>query len=280
MVAAIVLSAVRSVPESPSVAGSELPKSMAALGDSMSRATNVCCRYQDGARHSWSTGFGPRDGVRSHYERLLASEPAIRGGNHNVARSGATIADLPRQAARAVAREAEYVTILVGANDACRSSRRTMTPVREFRDQFRSAMDALRSGLPRARIFVASIPDLYRLWEVYRDDPVATTVWRVAEICPSMLSSTNTEEDRRAVLDRVRAYNQVLARECARRPICRFDDHAVFSFRFERRHVSALDYFHPSLAGQAALASLTWERSWWSAAALGASGLGTATGAP
>jgi hypothetical protein len=29
--------------------------------------------------------------------------------------------------------------------------------------------------------------------------------------------------------------------------------------------VSKLDWFHPSLRGQAALAALTWERSWWGA---------------
>ena len=32
-----------------------------------------------------------------------------------------------------------------------------------------------------------------------------------------------------------------------------FDDNAVFDFQFERNHVSRLDYFHPSLAGQATL---------------------------
>jgi hypothetical protein len=36
---------------------------------------------------------------------------------------------------------------------------------------------------------------------------------------------------------------------------------------FEARtagEVSKLDYFHPSLTGQSTLASLTWQRSWWS----------------
>jgi hypothetical protein len=32
---------------------------------------------------------------------------------------------------------------------------------------------------------------------------------------------------------------------------------------FSASQVSKLDYFHPSLAGQAALASITWQRSWW-----------------
>jgi hypothetical protein len=37
----------------------------------------------------------------------------------------------------------------------------------------------------------------------------------------------------------------------------------VFSFRFTKSMVSKLDYFHPSLSGQSALASLTWSKSWW-----------------
>ena len=44
----------------------------------------------------------------------------------------------------------------------------------------------------------------------------------------------------------------------------RFDGFAVYRYAFERDEVSRLDFFHPSLAGQRALASLTWERSWWS----------------
>lgn len=45
--------------------------------------------------------------------------------------------------------------------------------------------------------------------------------------------------------------------------LCRFDDLAVFNYPFTRGQVSQLDYFHPSLSGQATLASITWSRSWW-----------------
>jgi hypothetical protein len=38
----------------------------------------------------------------------------------------------------------------------------------------------------------------------------------------------------------------------------------VFNFQFARQDVSKLDYFHPNLTGQAALAEVTWQRSWWS----------------
>jgi hypothetical protein len=45
--------------------------------------------------------------------------------------------------------------------------------------------------------------------------------------------------------------------------MCRFDNLAVFNTQFTRDQVSKLDYFHPSLSGQAALASITWASSWW-----------------
>jgi lysophospholipase L1-like esterase len=242
-----------------------LPNRMSAIGDSITRATNVCCWYGDHPGSSWSTGGTTLDGVRSHYERIRAINPLIRGNNHNVARAGARMAEAPAQAARAVEQRAEYVTVLMGANDACTSSPSTMTSVEDFRAQFASAMQTLQSGLPEARIFVSSIPNVYRLWEIYKDSSVARFVWRTAKICQSMLSSSNTEQDRQTVLARVQAFNGVLATVCGQYEHCRFDDNAVFAYQFERSHVSKLDFFHPSLSGQQVLASITWSESWWSA---------------
>jgi hypothetical protein len=37
----------------------------------------------------------------------------------------------------------------------------------------------------------------------------------------------------------------------------------VFDYRFTSGQVTRLDYFHPSMSGQAALSSITWARSWW-----------------
>ena len=250
-------------PAPPASAGISLPNRMAAIGDSITRATNAWGWYGDHPRNSWSTGNSRFDGVRSHYERILAAKPAIAGRNHNDAVSGAKMADAQSQAARAVSQGAQYVTILLGANDACTSSRSTMTSVDAFRTQFQSAMQTLQTGLPNARIFVSSIPNIYRLWQIYHEDPVARTVWKVARICQSLLSPLNTEEDRQAVLARVRAFNDVLAEVCGQYANCRFDGYAVFNYAFERRHVSRLDYFHPSLGGQGVLASVTWSTSWW-----------------
>lgn len=240
-----------------------LPDRMASIGDSITRATNVCCWYGDHRRHSWSTGGAWFDGIRSHYERIRSANPGIGGRNHNLAARGARMRNGPSQAAAAVSNGAEYVTVMLGANDACTSSPSTMTSVSDFRGQFEETMTTLTTGLPDARVFVASIPNIYRLWEIYHDRAVARFVWRTARICQSMLAAGNGEAARQRVLNRVRAFNDVLAEECGEHPNCRFDGYAVFEFSFARRHISKLDFFHPSLSGQGKLASVTWARAWW-----------------
>jgi lysophospholipase L1-like esterase len=247
----------------PVSASPSLPDSIAAIGDSITRATDACCYYGDHPRQSWSTGGNPFGPVRSHYERVIARNPAVRGNAYNDARAGAKMADADGQAALAVSQGADYVTILMGANDVCTSSRETMTSVADFRAQFQSAMQTLTTGLPESHVFVASIPNVRRLWSLFRDDPVARFVWRAARICQSMLSPSNTAADREAVLERERRFNQVLAEVCGAYPNCRFDGNAVFEYPFTRDHVSRLDYFHPDLDGQAVLARVTWPLSWW-----------------
>jgi lysophospholipase L1-like esterase len=238
------------------------PASMAAIGDSITQAKNVCCWYTDHPANSWSTGTAWWDGVHSHYERLRAMRPGATARNVSV--SGARMSDAPTQAQEAVAHGAEYVTIMLGANDLCTSSPDTMTSVDVFRAQFRQALEILHAGLPEsAKVFVGSIPDVYQLWTIYRADWLAQFVWDVADVCPSLLSSSRSEEQRLAVRERNVAFNLVLTQECKAYAFCRFDENAVFAFPFERKHVSRLDFFHPSLLGAAELARVTWAQSWW-----------------
>jgi lysophospholipase L1-like esterase len=244
-----------------------LPNSMAAIGDSVTQAYDVCCYYGNHPANSWSTGAASWDGISSHYERILALKPSIQGHRYNDAVSGARMADAPNQATAAVSQGAKYVTILMGANDVCRSSISSMTSVDTYRAQFQQTLAILESGLPSsAHILVSSIPNIYHLWQIYHDSSVATLVWSTARICQSMLSSANTETDRQLVLARERAFNDVLAAECGKYTNCRFDGYAVFNYSFSRSQVSKLDYFHPSLSGQSAMANVTWAASWWPAA--------------
>jgi lysophospholipase L1-like esterase len=243
-----------------------LPSSIAGIGDSITRAFDVCCWYGEHPAQSWTTGGMPFDGISSHYERILGSNPSVYGHNYNDARTGARMRDAQGQAQTGVGQGAQYVTILMGANDACTSSPSTMTSVADFQAQYTATLRTLAAGLPAgAHVFVASIPNVYRLWQLFRSDATAQLVWATAQICQSMLSLANTEADRQAVLTRVQAFNQVLADGCGQYAFCRYDGGAVFNYAFTSGQVSKLDYFHPSLSGQAALASITWQRSWWGA---------------
>jgi lysophospholipase L1-like esterase len=240
-----------------------LPASMAAIGDSITRAYDVCCAYGDHPGQSWSTGATSYDGIASHYERIKGVNPAITGHAANDAVSGAKMSAAPTQAAKAVSQGARYVTILLGANDLCTSSPSTMTPTDTFRAQFSQAMATLMAQNPKPYVLVSSIPDLYQLWQVLHTNSLARTVWAAARICQSMLGATRTEAERQQVVAREQAFNQILAEVCAAYDRCRWDNGAVYHYQFSASQVSKLDYFHPGLSGQAALARVTWAASWW-----------------
>jgi lysophospholipase L1-like esterase len=239
------------------------PSSMAAIGDSITRAYDVCCSYGDHPGQSWSTGYTSYDGIASHYERIRQLNAAITGHAYNDAVSGAKMAAAPSQAAQAVSQGARYVTILLGANDLCTSSPSTMTSTTTLRSQFSQAMATLMAQDRKPYVFVSSIPNIYQLWQVLHTNSLARLVWATANICQSMLGATRTEAERQLVVDRERAFNQILAEECAKYTRCRWDGGAVYNYRFTASQVSSLDFFHPSLSGQAALARVTWAASWW-----------------
>jgi lysophospholipase L1-like esterase len=191
-----------------------LPNSMAALGDSITRAYDVCCSYRDHPGQSWSTGGAWYDGISSHYERIRRRNSEITGHAYNDAVTGARMSAVVDQARAAASQHAAYITVLLGANDLCTSSPSTMTSTDSFGIQFGQAMATLKQQLPQARIFVSSIPNIYQLWKVLHTNPIARTVWATAHICPSMLVATRTEAQRQQVVAREVAFNQILADTC------------------------------------------------------------------
>jgi len=237
------------------------PRSMAALGDSISRAFAVCCQSDEQPHRSWSTGTSRSGGVNSHLQRLHALRPGITGLNHAI--SGARVDDLPRQARAAVAQKAGYVTILIGANDLCASSASALTSPEAFEADITSSLAVLQRDLPRSRVLLSSIPDLHHLWSVLQGTESAGRAWASANTCPSMLNGANTEAERQLVVQRLQVFNEILAEACSRFANCRWDGGAVYGYKFSASDVSTLDFFHPSLGGQAALAELTWNASYW-----------------
>ncbi|MBG0855565.1 SGNH/GDSL hydrolase family protein [Streptomyces spinoverrucosus] len=244
----------------PAVVWDRSPGSIAAVGDSITRGFDACAVLVDCPEVSWATGDSPE--VNSLAVRLLGARAATHSWNYAV--SGTAMADLPAQMERAAAREPELVTVMTGANDACRSSTSAMTPVDDFRADFEDALHTLREALPKAQVYVASIPNLMRLWSEGRTNPLGKQVWKLG-ICPSMLGDADAvdaaaNERRATVQRRVMDYNAVLAEVCGADEYCRYDGGAVFEYRFGTAQLSPWDWFHPSKNGQARLAEIAYRK--------------------
>lgn len=267
------------------------PRTMAALGDSITRGYNTSgpgCPTGpalDCPKNSWATGTNPAvDSVR---ERLDAMSPQPLTA-YNDAVSGARAVNLLSQAQAAAAQEPDFVLIEIGANDACAS---TPTPTVTFQAQVRSALEALVAGNRSVYIQLMSIPDINQLRTIFTEpsDPNALLRWELFHVCQGLLanplSTAPADEARRAAFrEQVIAYNDALQEVCGEFKRCLWDGEAVFDSTFGTADVanvtntegldippfnlvpvfgpgypnSTADYFHPSISGQAKLAEAAW----------------------
>jgi lysophospholipase L1-like esterase len=251
-------------PAAVGAAGVPLPNSMAAAGDSITRAfdVNSGCLLHDCPQFSWATG--DRAEVGSQYLRILARNPAIAQRAYNDARTGSHMADLDGQLFLAALQQVDYVTIAMGSNDVCTSSPATMTPTATLRAQAQQAVARFAAARPHALIYMSSIPNVYNLWSILHNNGHARWDWWLYKICQSLLSLSNTEADRQAVLAQTLADNTALAGVCGQFANCRWDNLAAFAFQFTPEAISTVDYFHPGVIGQSQIATLTWNASFWS----------------
>jgi lysophospholipase L1-like esterase len=240
-----------------------LPSSMASTGDSITRAYDINWFHllSDSPQYSWSTGYN--GSVTSQYEHILALNPAISGHEFNDAKTGAKMVDLDGQVKNAASQEAQYLTVLMGANDLCTSSTATMTSTATFGTQFRQALNDFFIADPTAHVYVSSLPNLYQLWSVLHTNSSARNVWSTFGICQSMLRNSNTESQRQAVVARESADNQILLNACVQYANCRWDNYAGYNLQFPASDISTVDYFHPNIHGQNDIARVTWAASYW-----------------
>ncbi|MEV7086927.1 SGNH/GDSL hydrolase family protein [Streptomyces sp. NPDC093085] len=256
------------------------PASVAAVGDSMTRGFDACGVLVDCPEVSWATGTD--SGVRSLAYRLLGGGSADVAGrtegragsasdqvarrvaerSWNLAATGARMADVPAQMTRAARHRPELVTVMAGANDACRKSAAQMTPVASFRTSFEEALRRLRADAPKAQVYVSSVPDLKRLWSTGRANPLGRQVWKLG-ICATMLGDSQDDSKaaqarRDLVYARVVGYNTALKEVCAKDERCRYDGGEVFAYRFTGTQLSHWDWFHPSKDGQRRLAEIAY----------------------
>jgi hypothetical protein len=237
-----------------------LPNSMASTGDSITRAfdaTLLGCFLTDCPQDSWATGSNTT--VNSQFLRIRAANPAVTAVND--AKTGAKMSALDGQLRTAAGQGVGYATVLMGANDLCTSTIAGMTPAATVGAQFNTALTDFFAADPDAHVFVSSIPNLYQLWSLLHTK--ASSTWRTFKICQSMLSTSNTETQRQQVVTREKADNAALAKVCAQFANCKWDGLATYNYVFTTSDVSTVDYFHPSIAGQAHLAGVTWTAGYW-----------------
>jgi lysophospholipase L1-like esterase len=239
---------------------------MAALGDSITQATMTCSSLMYCPANSWVTGTTAS--VNSHASRLRSAGATTLAVYNNAVPSSPSSA-LPSQVQKAVTTQAaQYVTLEIGAMDACTKTVGGMTPTATFKANVQSALAALAASPARPEIFVASVPNLLRMYELNRSSLSARLAWATFQTCQSLLANPSSTRPadvarRNAVQQRVNEFNVALAQACAATPKCKFDNGAVANFAFTKSHISTRDYFHPSVSGQAALAAVTWPATQW-----------------
>lgn len=234
--------------------------SIVAMGDSISVGVAACGQNKPCPSASWTTGEDETvDSVARRAGEAVGAVPEIE----NVAAKGATSAELPRQAEKAVEAAPDLVTVLIGANDVCRKRSSDITTPDAFRTNVTTSLATLSAGAPDATIFVSSVPDLLDFFDTERTDPEAVSRWAGSSNCNSLLYEPASDDAesvarRENVSTTIDAYNTVLADACGAVANCVYDGGALHDFDVTSDDISDVDHFHPSLAGQAKLADIAW----------------------
>jgi lysophospholipase L1-like esterase len=256
------------------------PKRLSSAGDSMTEAidsevpaANHWASWANGYHGFWEWLLGLTD-VYSHNQRITKNFGSSGRANYMEAKSGADMFDFPGQAARAVSRQATYVTVLMGHNDVCQNTFAEIPSDEVFKAKFEEGMDKLKTGLPAgATVYVVGIVDIHRLWQVAADKRALGIVdcevlWATTLLkwypCATMLSPIIGKAGRLYTRERIVGFNNILNKVTQKYNTEDPGHHyvftdAVFNYVFDERHVSDIDCFHPSAFGQKNLSDVTWD---------------------
>jgi hypothetical protein len=214
------------------------PDSMAAIGDSLTFDNNLLH-----PPNSWSTGANPA--VNSHYLRILAANPAIKGKSYDFTTQDI---DLRAEAREAVAKSVDYVTIGPIEDDTCNG-----ISAAKVAAKLDGALRLITARLPSARVLVVSTRDIARLIGVLDQDQGL----RGFTVCQTQVGAGVAALAR--LHHRFVAVNEALAQACGRYRQCRFDRDAVFTMPLTRADIASGDNFSLSAAGNRRLAAVTWK---------------------
>ena len=261
--------------------GTPMPSLLAAIGDSYSQGYSVSpSNLGDHIAFSWVIGSARNDGVFSLYERFKAI-----GGSPTVldaATSGRQMKDAPRQANLVVAAakklkpgQTAYVTFELGTNDLCADPDPKTDPV-SFGTDLATAFSTLRAGLPAgSRILMLPVPDFRHFYDITQASSAARANLALPQNsfrCPPYLGDSGPFSMVQAN-DYLARYDTALEGACSAitatdspsgKLYCTYNATLLANTDFRIADLSTVDFFHPSLSGQARMAANAWAADVWS----------------
>lgn len=254
-----------------SVSPEDLPQkniTMVTIGDSISDGFNAKGFGAHDSRYNWSSGEALTGTSGSHLYKIktlatqIKRQISIRAYNYAAVGAEAIDTDDPplsQQVTQALPRKADYVTIMIGANDICQ----TKLPLSTFKNLFQQRIESALQRFvgdqdPPELIYVSSIPNPRKLKSTQPsgfsfEGLKCRAAWEYA--CPNMQKRSAAAFD-----SYWKAANDVLESTSKRigGPVI-FDDMAVADASFSRSDVSSTDCFHPSVSGQRKISTTSWK---------------------
>jgi lysophospholipase L1-like esterase len=231
---------------------------MNAIGDSISTGFNAR-NFGDNRGLSWSTGEAAE--VNSHLKRLQGLGYQVTAFNN--AQAGAKITELPGHIDSVIANGADFVAVTLGANDLCSWPANHGEKLAEFKDKMIKEFDRATASRPTVKILLSPVPNLHNLWEVGKANAQCQSRWDLFNICAPLLNSKRTAEERQAFMSRWQDVNAALEEVAEVFPKNILFPKETAATVFELKHVSTLDCFHPSIAGQNLLSLANWIAPEW-----------------
>jgi lysophospholipase L1-like esterase len=168
------------------------------------------------------------------------------------------------------------VTFELGTNDLC-ASPDFMTDPAALRTQLQTAIATLKAGLPAgSRILMLPVPDFPHFRDITQANPAAKALLalpRNQNRCVPYLGKYSASAEVKANSYLVQ-YDAILKAACdeinargssAGRLRCTYNAALLADSDFTVKDLSTVDYFHPSLSGQAKMAADAWRADIWAA---------------
>lgn len=237
---------------------------MASIGDSITTGFNAK-NPLDNKSLNWSTGYSTSGKVNSHYWRVKNIYPG-EVYQVNQAKAGAQSDAIQAQLESVISglkgRELDYLTMMIGANDACAWPADHEERLNEFGTRVRATLERALAVNPDMKITLVPVPNMLRLYEVGKATFGCSARWKLMNICKNLLLNDD-EYERAAFGERVVDLNRVLADIAADYPQSVHFAQEVATFEFNKEDISGYDCFHPSQQGQNQIAAKAWQGGWY-----------------